>query len=96
MKAKRQLLPVDELLPAAQSTSTQATTVLGHINAVWPWIAQMGYGGRAGFYSYLDGCPGAEPEPSVAAGPLPIAGTFWGLMGRVVAGRQPFPKDRAG
>jgi hypothetical protein len=49
---RQQLLPGDELLPAAQSVSTQAITVPGHLDAVWPWIAQMGYGGRAGFYSY--------------------------------------------
>jgi hypothetical protein len=49
---RRQLLPGDELLLAAQSVSTQAITIPGHLDAVWPWIAQMGYGGRAGFYSY--------------------------------------------
>lgn len=46
---RRRPLPGDELLAEAQSVSTLAITVPGHIDAVWPWIAQMGYGGRAGF-----------------------------------------------
>lgn len=42
----------DTLLPAAQSVSTQAITIAAPTDKVRPWLAQMGYGGRAGFYSY--------------------------------------------
>jgi hypothetical protein len=44
-------LPGDELVSAADLTSTRAVTVRAGADAVWPWIAQLGQG-RGGFYSY--------------------------------------------
>lgn len=52
LQERQRLLPGDEVLPTAQSVSTQAVTIAAGIDEVWPWVAQMGYGGRAGFYSY--------------------------------------------
>jgi hypothetical protein len=43
----------DELVPAAQMSSTRAITVNAPPSQVWPWLAQIGQG-RGGFYSYDD------------------------------------------
>ncbi len=47
-----QPLPGDDLLPAAKLHSTHAITIGVPAEQVWPWLAQMGYQGRAGMYSY--------------------------------------------
>jgi hypothetical protein len=45
-------LPGDDLIPAAKLHSTHAVTVHAPAERIWPWLAQMGYGDRAGTYSY--------------------------------------------
>jgi hypothetical protein len=45
-------LPGDDLIPAAKFHSTHAVTVHAPAERIWPWLAQMGYGDRAGTYSY--------------------------------------------
>jgi hypothetical protein len=45
-------LPGDELIPVAAGAMTNAITVRARPPAVWPWLAQMGAGSRAGWYSY--------------------------------------------
>jgi uncharacterized membrane protein len=47
-----QPLQGDDLLPAAKLHSTHAITIGAPAEQVWPWLAQMGYAGRAGMYSY--------------------------------------------
>jgi pimeloyl-ACP methyl ester carboxylesterase len=47
-----QPLPGDDLLPAAKLASTHAITIAAPAERIWPWLAQMGYAGRAGMYSY--------------------------------------------
>jgi hypothetical protein len=47
-----QPLPGDDLIPAPKLGSTHAITIPAPANQVWPWLAQMGYGDRAGTYSY--------------------------------------------
>lgn len=52
-------LPGDEIKPQARGT-TRAVTIAAPVDAVWPWLAQLGQD-RAGFYSYetledLAGC----------------------------------------
>lgn len=44
-------LPGDGVLPGADVVATRGITVLAEPGAVWPWLAQLGYG-RGGFYSY--------------------------------------------
>ena len=44
-------LPGDELVPAPQLGYTRAITINAPVEAVWPWIAQMGQG-RGGLYSF--------------------------------------------
>jgi hypothetical protein len=55
-------LPGDGVIPDAAST-TRAITIAAPPEAVWPWLAQLGYG-RAGWYSYdwidNDGRPSAD------------------------------------
>lgn len=55
-------LPGDDLVPGASST-TRAVPVAAPPAAVWPWLAQIGWG-RAGWYSYdwidNDGRPSAD------------------------------------
>ena len=57
------VLPGDELVPGCQYTATRAITIAAPPEAVWPWLAQVGFG-KAGFYSndLLDnvGHPSAE------------------------------------
>ena len=45
-------LPGDDLIPDPKLDSTQAITIHAPAERIWPWLAQVGYGGRAGFYSY--------------------------------------------
>lgn len=45
-------LPGDELIPKPIASLTHATTILRPPTDVWPWLAQMGAGTRAGWYSY--------------------------------------------
>ncbi len=45
-------LPGDDRIPASKLDSTHAITIRAPVEHVWPWLAQMGYEGRAGFYSY--------------------------------------------
>ena len=50
--AERQaILPGDELVPGAKSSSTMAITIDAPSSAVWPWLVQMGCD-RSGFYSW--------------------------------------------
>src|SRR5689334_22229007 len=43
-------MPGDDLVPGCQYASTRAITINAPREAVWPWLAQVGFG-RAGFYS---------------------------------------------
>jgi hypothetical protein len=56
----REPLPGDALVPRPAVSSTRAITVTAPVEAVWPWLAQVGQD-RGGFYSYgwlenLAGC----------------------------------------
>ena len=42
----------DELIPQPSGSLTHAVTIEGTPRDVWPWLAQMGAGSRAGWYSY--------------------------------------------
>jgi hypothetical protein len=44
-------MPGDELVPGPSFNATRAITIDAPPDAVWPWLAQLGYG-RAGWYSY--------------------------------------------
>jgi hypothetical protein len=44
-------LPGDDLVPDPSAVETRGITIAARPQAVWPWLAQMGYG-RAGWYSY--------------------------------------------
>src|SRR4029077_4565974 len=45
-------LPGDDLIPEPIGSQTHAITIHGARHDVWPWLAQMGAGSRAGWYSY--------------------------------------------
>jgi hypothetical protein len=47
----RKVLPGDDIIPNAVGQSTRAMTIGAPIEAVWPWVAQLGQD-RGGFYSY--------------------------------------------
>ena len=49
---QQRVLPGDELIPFPYSTHTHAITIRRPPREVWPWLAQMGAGTRAGWYSY--------------------------------------------
>ena len=56
-------LPGDELVPDPAVQSTRAVTIDAPLDAVWPWLAQLGQD-RAGFYSYegLENLAGCEMD----------------------------------
>jgi hypothetical protein len=45
-------LPGDDLIADSRLDSTHAITIHAPVERIWPWLAQAGYDGRAGFYSY--------------------------------------------
>ena len=45
-------MPGDALIPAPGGSLTHAVTIRRPPEDVWPWLAQMGAGSRAGWYSY--------------------------------------------
>ena len=45
-------LPGDQLIPDPSGSLTHAITIACPRREVWPWLAQMGAGSRAGWYSY--------------------------------------------
>jgi len=47
-----QPLPGDDLIPKPVGSLTHAVTIKRPPHEVWPWLAQMGAGSRAGWYSY--------------------------------------------
>jgi len=49
---RKRVLPGDELIPDPTGTLTHAITIRRPAREVWPWLAQMGAGNRAGWYSY--------------------------------------------
>ena len=57
-------LPGDQLIPDPSGSLTHAITIACPRHEVWPWLAQMGAGTRAGWYSYdvidNDGLPSAD------------------------------------
>ncbi|MDR1635626.1 MAG: hypothetical protein LBS27_12090 [Bifidobacteriaceae bacterium] len=48
---QRAVLPGDSLVPQPLLQATRAIGIDAPPEAVWPWLAQLGYG-KAGFYSY--------------------------------------------
>lgn len=44
-------MPGDELVPEPSGTITRSIVIDASPGAIWPWLAQMGYG-RGGWYSY--------------------------------------------
>lgn len=56
-------LPGDDVVVPAHLQATRAVSIAAPPAAVWPWLAQMGYG-RAGWYAYdrfdNDGAPSAD------------------------------------
>ncbi len=57
----RKRLPGDDLVPDPAMTATRAVTAHAPVEAVWPWLAQIGQD-RGGFYSYewLENLAGCE------------------------------------
>lgn len=57
--------PGDEIVASPDYLTTHAVTIAAPAGAVWPWLAQMGYG-RGGLYSYdwLDRAFGYLDAPS--------------------------------
>jgi uncharacterized protein YndB with AHSA1/START domain len=47
----RTLLPGDDLVVRARYVTTRAVTINAPVEAVWPWLVQLGQG-RGGFYTY--------------------------------------------
>ena len=45
------MMPGDDLVDGPDAIDTRAIDIDAPVEAVWPWLVQMGYG-RAGWYSY--------------------------------------------
>lgn len=52
LSERRRPLPGDDLIRDPLATFTHAITIRRDPRDVWPWLAQMGAGTRAGWYSY--------------------------------------------
>ncbi|MGY4708575.1 hypothetical protein ACXDF8_03260 [Mycolicibacterium sp. CBM1] len=75
-------LPGDELVDADAPRTTRAITIGAPVDAVWPWLAQIGEN-RGGFYSYdiLERLAGADIHNADAVRPewqdLEVGDTVW-------------------
>jgi hypothetical protein len=49
---QKKTLPGDEVIPEPVGSLTHAITIRCPRHEIWPWLAQMGAGSRAGWYSY--------------------------------------------
>ena len=49
---RAETLPGDDVIPSSIESLTNAITIHRPPRDVWPWLAQMGAGNRAGWYSY--------------------------------------------
>ena len=58
---RTRVLPGDEIIPRAAAQQTRAITIDAPVEAVWPWLAQVGQD-RGGFYSFelLENLVGCE------------------------------------
>jgi hypothetical protein len=76
------LLPGDELVQPGTPRTTRAVTIDAPVDAVWPWLAQIGED-RGGFYSYslLERAVGARIHNAGAIHPewqqLGVGDTIW-------------------
>ena len=61
---RAETLPGDDLIPSAIGSLTNAITIHRPPRDVWPWLAQMGAGSRAGWYSYDSVDNGGRPSAS--------------------------------
>lgn len=51
-RERTRAMPGDHAIAAPLATLTHGITIHGPASHVWPWLAQMGAGQRAGWYSY--------------------------------------------
>ena len=76
------VLPGDELVQPGVPRTTRAVTIDAPVDAVWPWLAQIGED-RGGFYSYslLERAVGARIHNADAIHPewqeLRVGDTIW-------------------
>ena len=76
------VLPGDELVSASMLRTTRAVTIDAPIDAVWPWLVQIGED-RGGFYSYsvLERLAGAHIENANTVHPewqdIRVGDTIW-------------------
>jgi len=61
---RAETLPGDEVIPSPIASLTNAITFHRPPRDVWPWLAQMGAGSRAGWYSYDAIDNGGRPSAS--------------------------------
>jgi hypothetical protein len=80
--------PGDELIPYAIDTLTHGVTIRRAPRDVWPWLAQMGAGTRAGWYSYDRLDNGGEPSATRIVPELqhPVVGTIFPALPGVTQG----------
>ena len=59
-------MPLDDRVPGPRLASTMAITIDAPPERIWPWLAQMGEGERAGYYSFepVERALGLEVENS--------------------------------
>jgi hypothetical protein len=77
-------LPGDDLVPDCQFVATRAITIDAPPQAVWPWLAQVGFG-KAGFYSndLLDNAAHASADRIVDELQHPQVGDWVPMFNRV-------------
>ncbi|HEX2458332.1 MAG TPA: alpha/beta fold hydrolase [Vicinamibacterales bacterium] len=85
---KSRALPGDERIPEAIDTLTHGVTIRRPPRDVWSWLAQMGAGNRAGWYSYdwLDNGRQASATRIVPELQHPAVGTIFPALPGVTDG----------
>ena len=86
-------LPGDELIPGAAGAFTHAISIKAAPEDVWPWLAQMGAGSRAGWYSYDFIDNGRRPSANRVIAELQAIepGTLFPAMPGIVDAREKVP-----
>jgi hypothetical protein len=81
-------LPGDNRIPACTGALTHAITIERPASDIWPWLAQMGAGSRAGWYSYdvLDNGRVPSADRVIAELQQPALGTVFPALPGITDG----------
>ena len=85
---RTRVLPGDTLIPESIGALTHAITIERPTDDIWPWLAQMGAGSRAGWYSYdvLDNGRVPSADRVISELQQPVRGTVFPALPGITDG----------